>query len=206
MAAARAPGRIDVEFSISDFRFWIDGVTIPPAILRDLQQVGRDLYALALVTSHGGNLSIRAGHEMWITGTNTMLGHLQERHISLVRPDGSYDGPPPSSDTVLHSTIYAITGAQAVAHAHPRHAIALSFEFDLFVPGDLEGQLHLKEVPVVEPGPRQTEQIANALQSRLVVLLRGHGAYARGQNLWEALHWITALEESAHIAWLRRRP
>ena len=24
------------------------------------------------------------------------------------------------------------------------------------------------------------------------------------QTLWEALHWITALEESAHITWLRR--
>lgn len=179
-------------------------MSIPPATLRELQEVGRDLYHLALVTSHGGNLSMRAGHDMWITGTNTMLGHLHDRHISFVRPDGSHEGPPPSSDTVLHSTIYAISGAQAVAHAHPRHAVALSFDTDLFVPGDLEGQLHLRDVPVIEVGARQTEQIANALQSRLVVILRGHGAYARGQTLWEALHWITALEESAHIAVIRR--
>jgi L-fuculose-phosphate aldolase len=75
---------------------------------------------------------------------------------------------------------------------------------DLFVPGDLEGQLHLKEVPVVATGPLQVELIASALQSHLVVLLRGHGAYARGQTLWEALHWITALEESAQIACIRR--
>lgn len=178
-------------------------MTVPPAIFRDLQQVGRDLYALALVTSHGGNLSVRAGHEMWITGTNTMLGHLYERHISLVRPDGGHDGPPPSSDTVLHSTIYAVSEAKAVVHAHPRHAIALGFETDLFVPGDLEGQLHLQDVPVIDSGLRQTEQVASALQSRRVVVLRGHGAYARGQDLWEALHWMTALEESAQIAWLR---
>jgi len=170
-----------------------------------MQEVGRDLYSLALVTSHGGNLSIRSGIDMWITGTNTMLGRLHDRHISIVGPDGRHEGPPPSSDTVLHSTIYALTGAGAVAHAHPRHAIALSFETDLFVPGDLEGQLHLQDVPVIETGPRQTELIADALRARLVVLLRGHGAYARGQTLWEALHWITALEESAHIEWLRGR-
>ncbi len=91
-----------------------------------------------------------------------------------------------------------------MVHAHPRHAIALSFASDSFVPGDLEGQLHLKDVPVVDVGPRQTEQIANALQTRRVVLLRGHGAYATGRDLWEALHWITALEESAHIAVIRR--
>jgi L-fuculose-phosphate aldolase len=178
---------------------------IPANILRELQEVGRDLYRLALVTSHGGNLSVRDGHEMWITGTGTMLGHLEARHISRVRPDGSYEGPPPSSDAILHSTIYALSGTQSVVHAHPRHAIALSFETDRFVPGDLEGQLHLEDVPVVEVGRRQVEQIAEGLQSRLVVLLRGHGAYARGQTLWEALHWMTALEESAEIAVIRRR-
>lgn len=177
--------------------------TVPPGVMQQMQEVGRDLYQLALVTSHGGNLSMRVSVDMWITGTGTMLGRLKERHISLVGPSGLHEGPPPSSDTVLHSTIYAVTGAGAVAHAHPRHAIALSFDTDLFVPGDLEGQLHLQDVPVVETGPRQVEQIANALQSRLIVILRGHGAYARGQNLWEALHWVTALEESAHIAWLR---
>ena len=178
--------------------------TVPPTVMRDMQEVGRDLYHLALVTSHGGNLSLRAGNDMWITGTNTMLGRLAERHISLVTADGRSEGPPPSSDTVLHATVYAISGAQAVAHAHPRHATALSFDTGLFIPGDLEGQLHLKEVLVVEQGPRQVEQIAVALQSHLVVLLRGHGAYARGATLWEALHWLTALEESAQIEVIRR--
>jgi L-fuculose-phosphate aldolase len=178
-------------------------MTAPPRVLHQLQQVGRDLYHLALVTSHGGNLSVRDGTDMWITGTGTMLGRLEERHISLVTPDGGHRGPPPSSDTVLHAAIYALSDAQAVVHAHPRHAIALSFDTDLFVPGDLEGQLHLGDVPVLEPGPRQTEQLAHALSARRVALLRGHGAYARGATLWEGLHWVTALEESAHIAWLR---
>lgn len=173
-------------------------------MMSTLAEVGADLYRLGLVSSHGGNLSIRSGTDMWITGTGTMLGRLRDRHIALVRADGSYDGPPPSSDTTLHSTIYALTGAGAIVHAHPHHGIALSFDTDLFVPLDLEGQLHLKEVPVVEQGLNQTAQVAAALQGHVVALLRGHGAYARGGTLWEALHWITALEESAHIAWLRR--
>ena len=178
-------------------------MTVPPIVLRDLQEVGRDLYQLGLVTSHGGNLSVREAPGMWITGTNTMLGRLHERHISRVWPDGRAEGPPPSSDTLLHATVYAVTGANAVVHAHPRHATALSFETDRFEPEDFEGQLHLKDVPVIPLGPRQIEQVATALQSRLVVILRGHGAYARGATLWEALHWITALEESAHISVLR---
>ena len=179
-------------------------MNLPPDVLSTVSEVGKDLYQLGLVTSHGGNLSVRTPAGMWITGTGTMLGRLRERHISLVHADGRHEGPPPSSDTLLHSTIYAVTGANAIVHAHPRHATALSFDRDLFTPPDFEGRLHLTDVPVIEPGLVQIERIAGALQSRLVAVLRGHGAYARGATPWEALHWITALEESAHIEVIRR--
>ena len=95
-------------------------------------------------------------------------------------PDGQHEPPPPSSDTILHWTIYATTQAGAIAHAHPHHAIALSYDRDVFTPEDLEGQLHIPEVPVVEQGPLQEQQIADVLRESRVALLRGHGAYARG--------------------------
>ncbi len=182
------------------------GMVVPAEVLSTLSEVGSDLYRLGLVTSHGGNLSVRTAAGMWITGTGTMLGRLRERHISLVHQQGNHEGPSPSSDTLLHSTIYAVTGANAVVHAHPRHATALSIadEAAVFVPPDFEGRLHLTDVPVIEQGPLQIERLAGAMQARLVMVLRGHGAYARGNTLWEALHWITALEESAHIEVIRR--
>ncbi len=177
---------------------------LPPATLRVMQEVGRDLYRLGLVTSHGGNLSVRDGLSMWITGTGTMLGHLESRHISLAHAGGEFEGPAPSTDSVLHATAYALSGFAAIVHAHPRHAIALSDRMDVFVPPDFEGRLHLERVPVVAPGTAQTEAIATALQASRVVILRDHGAYARGDDLWEALHWTTALEESAQIESVRR--
>jgi L-fuculose-phosphate aldolase len=177
---------------------------VPAELLSTIAEVGRDLYTLGLVTSHGGNLSVRTPGGMWITGTGTMLGRLRERHISLVHQAGGHEGPQPSTDSLLHSAIYAVTGASAVVHAHPRHAIALSFDEERFTPPDFEGQMHLKDVPVIEQGALQIERIASALQSRPIVLLRGHGAYARGGTLWEALHWTTALEESAQIEVIRR--
>ncbi|MFQ5382219.1 MAG: class II aldolase/adducin family protein [Dehalococcoidia bacterium] len=169
-----------------------------------MQEVGRDLYRLALVSSHGGNLSIRNRLAMWITGTGTMLGHLESRHISLAHAGGEFEGPAPSTDTVLHAAVYALGGFKAIVHAHPRHAIAISDQLDVFEPPDFEGRLHLERVPVVAPGPTQTETIAAALQTSRAVVLRDHGAYARGDDLWEALHWITALEESAEIESIRR--
>src|SRR5690606_31691601 len=105
---------------------------------------------------------------------------------------------------VLHATTYALGGATAIVHAHPRHAVAITFEGDAFVPPDFEGQHYLKSVPVVDNDVRGVERVADALRGNLVVILRGHGAYARGQSLWDALHWVMALEESAHIAFLRR--
>jgi len=177
---------------------------VSPELLATFAEVGSDLYRLGLVSSHGGNLSVRDGNDVWITGTGTMLGRLRERHISLVKPDGSFAGPPPSSDTALHLAVYALGGAGAVVHAHPHHAIAMTFDLERFVPPDFEGQHFLVDVSVIAQGPNQVAHIAAALQSRLVVVLQGHGAYARGGNAWEALHWITALEESAHIAWLRK--
>jgi ribulose-5-phosphate 4-epimerase/fuculose-1-phosphate aldolase len=47
--------------------------------------------------------------------------------------------------------------------------------------------------------------MASALQQKRAIILRGHGAYAVGDTPWEALHWITALEESAHIAVIRHQ-
>lgn len=176
---------------------------VPDAILHDLREVGRDLYRLGLVSSRGGNLSVRDGHAIFITGAGAMLGRLRARDVSRALPDGAHDPPPPSSDTVLHWTIYATTDAGAVAHAHPRHAVALSFGRDRFTPEDAEGRIHLREAPVVAPGPLQEQQLAEALREARVAILRGHGAYARAASLWDALHWLTALEESAHVAWLR---
>jgi L-fuculose-phosphate aldolase len=185
-------------------RVTISGMSIPHGLLKEFQDVGRDLYRLGLVSSHGGNLSVRERDIFWITGTGTRLGHLESRHISRVTLDGRHEGPPPSSDTILHATVYAVSGATAVAHGHPRHATAITYSTDLYIPEDFEGQHFLKEVPVIEQGPGQVEALAIALQSHLIAILRGHGAYARGRDLWEALHWLTALEESAQVSWLKR--
>lgn len=178
---------------------------VPPHLLHTMQQVGVDLYRHGLVTSHGGNLSLREPQGMWITGTGAMLGRLEARQISFVAHGGEHSGPPPSSDTYLHATTYALSGANAVVHAHPRHAVAVTFQGDSFVPPDFEGQHFLGDVPVIDNDGEAIQRVATALQSRLVVILRGHGAYARGQDAFEALHWIMALEESAEIAYLRKR-
>ncbi|MDP2328220.1 MAG: class II aldolase/adducin family protein [Dehalococcoidia bacterium] len=169
-----------------------------------LIEVGRDLRSAGLVTSHGGNLSTRWGQGACITGTGTMLGRLTSEQFAVVdsrgRAQGMHD-PPPSSDTAIHLAVYEhVPEARVVVHAHPVHAIALSFDWDAILPINLEGQLFIPRVPVVEAAWQASAgPVAEALREVPVVMVRGHGAYARGSDGWEALKWISALDEAAQI-------
>jgi L-fuculose-phosphate aldolase len=164
-----------------------------------LREVGRMLWQAGLVSSHGGNMSLRLPDGgMLITRTGAMLGRLGDGDLVTVGGGGSSGGEP-SMDTPVHRAIYEATGAGAVLHAHPRHAIALSLVLDELAPADAEGKLRLGAVPVVE-----ADSIGQALARSPVVLARGHGSYAHGDDVWQALMWTSVLEESAQVLWLLR--
>jgi L-fuculose-phosphate aldolase len=167
--------------------------------LDGFRAAGRMLWEAGLVSSHGGNISVRLPEGgLLVTRTGAMLGRLGEGDLVSVAADGSSGGEP-SMDTALHRAVYEVSGAQAMLHAHPRHAIALSLAMDVIEPADAEGRLRLGAVPVVETGG-----VAKALRDAPIVMARGHGSYARGDDLWQALQWTSVLEESAQVLWLLR--
>ncbi len=174
------------------------------SLLDEFQQVGRDLYAAGLVSSHGGNMSVRQGEGLIVTSHGSRLGHLGEGDLVEVMP-GSEPRVEPSMDLALHQAIYAAANeAEAVVHAHPRHAIALSLMGNEIRPQDLEGEHYLGVVPVVPRGEDVARALADALRQHKIVVVAGHGSYARGQSLWQALQWTSVLEESAEVLWLLR--
>lgn len=175
------------------------------AATRDLIEVGKDLRADGLVTSHGGNVSarrVRGGAV--VSATGAMLGRLTDDLLVAVEADGQprdEDAPAPSSDTAVHLAIYeACPDAGAVVHAHPVHAIALAYGRDAIEPANLEGRLFLGSVPVVEAEWESSAQpVAEALREHPIVVVRGHGSYARGADIWDALRVTSTLEEAARI-------
>jgi L-fuculose-phosphate aldolase len=173
------------------------------SLLAEFQQVGRDLYAAGLVSSHGGNMSVRQAAGLIITSHGSRLGHLAQGDLVEVRP-GLQPRVEPSIDLALHQAIYAASEAEAVVHAHPRHAIALSLMGKEIRPQDLEGQHYLGVVPVVPRGENVGQALADALRQHRIVVVAGHGSYARGESLWQALQWTSVLEESAEVLWLLR--
>jgi L-fuculose-phosphate aldolase len=105
----------------------------------------------------------------------------------------------------VHLATYRRQGPGAVVHAHPRHAVALSLANGPITPINLEGRLHLVEVPVVPSGMAAdvAEAVAEALSERRVCMVAGHGCYAYAPDLWTAFQWVTVLEEAAQILVLR---
>ncbi len=168
-------------------------------IVLEFQEVGRLLWEGKVISSRGGNMSAHfADGRTLVTAHGSMLGHLAERDLLTVDAGGASDGEP-SVDTALHLAIYKEQPeARAIVHAHPRHAIALSLVHPAIRPADLEGKHYFGTVvPIVEPN-----HLASTLKEHPVAVVKGHGSYAWGQDLRQALQWTTALEESAEVLWL----
>ena len=179
-----------------------------PEIGEDFREVGRMLWEAGLVSTHGGNMSVgREGGTVAITRTGCPLGRIENGDLVTVAVDGTAQDGKPSMDTAIHRTIYRRAGGSAgerasvgaVIHAHPGHAIALSLVESAIEPQDLEGKFYLGSVPVVA-----AEEVAQALESHVIAVVRGHGSYAWGADLWQALQWTSVLEESAQVLWLWR--
>ena len=178
---------------------------IDEQVLRQFQEIGRDLYVAALVSSHGGNLSMRFGDRVVIKRRGAMLGRLKEGDLIETGLEKADSGVMlASTELVVHRAIYRATPALAIVHAHPRTAIALSLSRDEIVPIDNEGSYLLHKVPVVAAefasgSAEMVERLPAALQEYKIAMLRGHGCFAIGQTLDEAFQWVSCLEESCQI-------
>jgi L-fuculose-phosphate aldolase len=178
---------------------------IDELVLRQFQEIGRDLFVADLVSSHGGNISVRFGDRVIIKRRGAMLGRLKEVDLietGLTKPDSGLMLA--STELVVHRAIYMTTPALAVVHAHPRTAIALSLSRDEIVPIDNEASYLLHKVPVITAefasgSSEMVEKLPAALQKYKIVMLRGHGCFAIGQTLDEAFQWVSCLEEACQI-------
>lgn len=192
------------------------------SLARVFHRIGRDMFLAGLNSSHSGNMSARWGDRIMITRTGAALGRLSAGDLVEVPLDAGQDdvaeglhpwppgpGVQPSSELVVHRAVYLAVPAGAVVHAHPPHAVALSLAADTLVPADTEGALILGPVPVVTArrpagSAEVAALVAAALRERPLVLVRGHGSFALGDDLEEAYHRTAALEHSARIACIHR--
>ncbi len=175
------------------------------AVLEQFQTIGRDLFLAGVISSHGGNMSVRMGDRILITRRGSMLAQLQERDIietGLEENDANVMLA--STEIGVHRAIYQGTAAQAIVHTHPPYAIARSLVCDEIVPVDSEGSYLLHKVPVVSSElTAGSREVATLLPQWLkeydIVMLRGHGPFAIGHLLEEAYQLNSVFEMTCRI-------
>jgi len=169
-------------------------------IVRD---IGRDLFLRGLISSHAGNMSVRADRTIHITRRGSMLGRLRrEDMVDVDMKESDECVPAASSELAAHRAVYSSTQAHAVIHAHPPYATLLSMMREEIVPIDFEGSYLFKAVPVIVAEKNMGSEeaaaaVSNALQDHDVVVVRGHGSFARGDTPEEAFMFTTSLEASS---------
>ncbi len=178
---------------------------VDPRIFDMFREIGRDLYTANMISSHGGNLSIRLGDRLIIKRRGAMLGNLKQHDLIETRLDKNDSGVTmASTELLVHRAVYLNTPALAICHCHPRTAVAFSLSRDEIVPIDNEASYLLKKIPVVTEEfasgtPQMANKVATALQNYKIIMLRGHGSFATGQTLDEAFFWSSTLEEACQI-------
>lgn len=178
---------------------------IDPRIYEMFREIGEDLYSAQMISSHGGNLSIRLGDRVIIKRRGAQLGRLKPHDLIETRLDKNDSGVAlASTELLVHRTVYLNTPALAICHCHPRTAVALSLSRDEIVPVDNEASYLLKKIPIITEEfasgtPQMANKVAEALTNYKIIMLRGHGSFATGQTLDEAFFWSSTLEEAAQI-------
>lgn len=178
---------------------------IDTQIYEMFREIGYSLFASGMISSHGGNLSIRLGDRVIIKRRGAMLGLLKPHDLIETRLDKNDSGVTmASTELLVHRAVYLSTPALAICHCHPRTAIAFSLSRDELVPIDNEASYLLKKIPVVTEEfasgtPQMANKVADALKNYKIIMLRGHGSFAIGQTLDEAFQWSSILEESCQI-------
>lgn len=164
------------------------------------------LHQLGLVSSHGGNLSIRDGDSIYITKTGRMAGFLKDDDIIKLPVDRQTDRDKEASiELIVHRQIYIENPhVNAIVHAHPIFATTIGYFLEKFDPIDIEGQLFIKTVPVVVVSkPSASVELATAMgqvfKNHNTAIVRGHGSFSTGKTINEALKHTSTLENSAQI-------
>jgi L-fuculose-phosphate aldolase len=174
-------------------------------LLEQFRRIGRDLFVAGLVSSHGGNMSVRQGDRILITRRGSMLAQLEERDvIDIGLEENDANVTLASTEIVVHRAIYQATSALAIVHTHPPYAIAQSLVKDEIVPVDSEGSYLLHKVPVVAAqltagSTEVAELLPKWLKEYDLVMLRGHGPFAIGHLLEEAYQLTSVLEMACRI-------
>lgn len=177
--------------------------------LDSLVSAGAFLHHRGWVPATSGNLSVRDGDGFFVTTSGRHKGHLTRADFLRVDRDGVATGGVPSAETAIHAGLYARhPEVGAVLHTHSVHATVLSrlhpdgvvvhgHEIGKAFPG-VRTHDHTLRVPVY-PNDQDVPRLWSRVDREAVpelpgFLIAGHGLYAWGATVPDALRHVEAFE------------
>jgi L-fuculose-phosphate aldolase len=166
---------------------------------------GRRLVSEGLVTGTAGNVSVRVGDLVAVSPSSVPYDEVGPDEVCVVDLQGRVvdGGLRPSTETGLHLSVYAATGAGAVVHHHGLRSVAVSTVVDVLPPLHYYA-VRLGGAPRVAPyhrygTPELAAAVTESLRDRSAALMQNHGAVTHGADLDEAfdrahlLEWLCEL-------------
>ncbi|MFC0673214.1 class II aldolase/adducin family protein [Brachybacterium hainanense] len=178
---------------------------------QQLISIGRELSALGISPGSSGNISVREGERLLVTGTGVQLGDLREDDLAVLDLDGTHlAGARASKEVPLHRGMYRRDPEfGAVVHLHSPWATALSCtppwsERSAVPPLTPYFVMRVGQTPLLPyrmPGsPQLGEDVLAAPGPFRAALLAHHGSVVAGRDLREALDRAVELEEACRLA------
>ncbi|NPA32811.1 MAG: methylthioribulose 1-phosphate dehydratase [Aquificae bacterium] len=181
--------------------------------VEEIIRAGKELHSRGWVPATSGNISAKVEEGLFaITASGKHKGKLTPQDILLVDKEGRPVGSgKPSAETLLHTTLYELfPSAGAVVHTHSPNATVISLVLKDFV--ELEDYELLKAFPDINthetriripifPNDQDMRRLSERVRAYFSstpepygFLIRGHGLYAWGRTMEEALIHTEALE------------
>lgn len=179
--------------------------------------VGKLLYERGLIVATDGNISARLDDQrILITPSGLCKGLMTPEQLIVIDLDGRKVSPAtsanadfrPSSETPMHLEVFKQRAdVQAVVHAHPPHAIALSIVnislADCMLP---EAIVFLGLTPTTPYATPSSEENARAIREVITghdaLILQRHGSLTVGSSPLNAFYRTETLEQIARITYM----
>jgi ribulose-5-phosphate 4-epimerase/fuculose-1-phosphate aldolase len=178
-------------------------------IREELVSIVRELFEARVITSTGGNASVRrpnAEGEIWITPSRLFKGDLGPDVLVRCDLEGhSLDtgARPPSSECGMHCSVLAAKPeAAAVIHAHAPSATILANTGLPFLPISAEAAFFgdIPRVPFSMPGtPELASAVGEAIGDGWAVLLVNHGLVVAARSLRRAADMVELIERTSEL-------
>lgn len=159
-----------------------------------------------LVSSSGGNISVKKNNSVYISSSGKSLSGLEKNDFSVLFLDkkDNQDVNKASSEWKMHLECYnRRNDINAVVHAHPIYATVLGITSDtkVSVSYELESSLdssRIKKIEYLIPGSSKlSSRVGEEVKSADALILAGHGVVTVGKDIKEAVDRSIILERES---------